>query len=226
MYRHFRSVQVKENEKSKRGKRRAASCLIFSLIFSFPFSPFHLFLLTSDFHNLLIIWTEIETAEKLDLKPSKVVAGLEADKTNHFLQVLAKVAMDKKTASAAADVQHEEHQQQPSQLVTGKKTLEDTKPSPSTSGRPEKAAKKSTNKLKTSAKQKDETSALKTRTRKETSAQIDPQGDTRENESSDVRSDRKTSADQREASGAAPSPGSGNTNKGMAIHLSGCPLIN
>ena len=41
-----------------------------------------------DFLTKLIALCELMTGEKIDVKPAKIVAGLEADKTNGFLQIM------------------------------------------------------------------------------------------------------------------------------------------
>lgn len=118
----------------------------------------------------------------MDLKPSKVVAGLEADKTNHFLQVLAEASIlhkDSPTTSVPSE--------QKNPLVTvKKKTQQDAKTS---SAKQEKVTKKGSNKTKVVAKQKDESDVgAKAEDRKELETQTDSKRENRENESSDLGS--------------------------------------
>lgn len=62
------------------------------------------------------------------MKPSKVVAGLEADKTNHFLQVLAKAAIESTDkAFEAQSTAKSEQQQQQQESGSKNKTLTNKK---------------------------------------------------------------------------------------------------
>lgn len=169
--------QYKETVRERRrNERRASSDLSFCL-FS-PFSSFSRFTSTS---ITFLLSAEIVTGEKVDLKPSKVVAGLEADKTNHFLQVLAEAAILHKD-SPMTNVSSE----QKNPLVTVKKTQQDAKTS---STKQEKVTKKGSNKTKVVAKQKDESDVgAKAEDRKEPETQTDSKRENRENESSDLGS--------------------------------------
>lgn len=145
------------------------------------------------------------------------MAGLEADKTNHFLQVLAKAAIQQKDMPTTSTVP-----QQKDPLVAGKKTQQDTKKS---SGKQEKVTKKSSDKTqKTGAvKEKDESAVgHKTRDRKE--AQPHHERDNRENESSEVAADGKTSDEGKteDTSGllAGPRDSKGTVNPGSHFPVS------
>lgn len=126
------------------------------------------------------------------------MAGLEADKTNHLLQVLAKAAIQQKDTPTTGIV----HQQK-DPLVTGKKTQQDTTKS---SGKQEKVAKKSSDKKMTGAiRQKDESSAgHKTRDRKPAEAKPADERGNRENEASEVAADGKTSEEEKTEDTSGP----------------------
>ena len=118
MYRRFGSVKRRKSVARVHHllTRVMLLCSSCSPFLSFCFTTLLLFFSPPHAPLDLLSSTEITTGERLDVKPSKVVAGLEADKTNRFLQNLAKAAIDFRDSPATA---------QP--LVSGNKVARDTK---------------------------------------------------------------------------------------------------